>query len=250
MLSQVKSLRQFFVEEKINLSYLANMKYSNTEKGVFVSRPNRFIAEVMINGVIKICHVKNTGRCKELLIKGASVILEKSDNPLRKTQYDLIAVYKGDRLVNIDSQAPNRVFGEWAEKSGFFGRLTLIKPECRYKNSRFDFYLETDSRKIFAEVKGVTLENNHVAMFPDAPTERGVKHLKELSDAVRNGYEAYVFFVVQMKNCKYFTPNAATHPEFASALKTAAESGVKVCCVDCTVAENELHISGFVDVVL
>ncbi len=224
------------------------MKYKNTVKGIFISRPNRFIAHVEIDGTEHICHVKNTGRCRELLIKGADVILEKSDNPNRRTEYDLIAVYKGDELINMDSQAPNKVMGEWIEKSGFFGNPTLIKPECTYKKSRFDFYIETESRKIFAEVKGVTLEENGVVMFPDAPTERGVKHLSELADAVENGYEAYVFFVVQMNDCKYFTPNRKTHPEFADTLKAVGEKGVNIIASVCQVSESSLSIDRFAEV--
>lgn len=226
------------------------MKYQNTKKGIFISRPNRFIAEIRVDGEIKICHVKNTGRCKELLQEGATVILEKPDNPNRKTEYDLICVYKGDRLINMDSQAPNKVFGEWAQESGYFGELTLLKPETKYKNSRFDFYLESGERKIFVEVKGVTLEENGIVRFPDAPTERGVKHIKELVDAVENGYEGYIFFVVKMDECRYFTPNKDTHPEFAQALKDAESKGVKIVCVNCHVEENQLNIKGFVNVVL
>ncbi len=224
------------------------MRYNNIVKGRFISRPNRFIANVEINGEIKVCHVKNTGRCKELLVANAVVLLEKSNNPSRKTEYDLVSVYKGNKLINIDSQAPNKVFGEWAVENGYFGDLTLIKPECKYKNSRFDYYLETETKKIFVEVKGVTLENDGVLMFPDAPTERGVKHLNELVDAKENGYEAFVFFVAQMEDCEYFTPNQATHPEFATALRNASLRGVEVRCVNCNVIEGELSINRFVDV--
>lgn len=214
-----------------------------------MSRPNRFIAEVEIDGEVKVCHVKNTGRCRELLIKGVRVILERSDNPNRRTEYDLVAVYKGDKLINIDSQAPNAVFGEWL-RAGGFGEVTLIKPECFYKNSRFDFYVETKDKKIFIEVKGVTLEENGVVLFPDAPTERGVKHLTELSEAVGDGYEAYVYFVVQMNDCRYFTPNKKTHPEFAEALRLARDSGVNVRAVKCNVTEEELKIKTDVVVVI
>ncbi len=226
------------------------MKYDNIKKGIFLSRPNRFIAMVDIDGKETVCHVKNTGRCKELLTKGATVLLEKSNNPLRKTEYDLVSVYKGNKLINMDSQAPNKLFGEWAETSGYFGNLTLIKPECKYKNSRFDYYLETDKRKIFVEVKGVTLEKDGILMFPDAPTERGIKHLNELVDAKMNGYDAYVFFVAQMKDCEYFTPNVETHPQFATALKNAQEQGVEVKCVNCNVAEGIITVDDFVEVVL
>lgn len=224
------------------------MKYTSTLQAAFISRPNRFIAYVEIDGKEKVCHVKNTGRCKELLIPGATVVLERSDKPQRKTEYDLIAVYKGDKLINMDSQAPNKVFGEWAAQSCYFGKDPMIKPECKYGASRFDFYIESEGRRIFVEVKGVTLERDGVILFPDAPTERGVKHINELADAVKNGYEAYVFFICQMKDCRYFTPNRQTHPQFADALKTAAEKGVQVRCVNCDLSEDTLTIDTFVEV--
>ena len=226
------------------------MKYKNKINGIFIARPNRFIAEVEVDGEKKVCHVKNTGRCRELLIEGVKVILEKTDNPTRKTEYDLIGVYKNNELINIDSQAPNKVFGEWVEKGIYFKNITLIKPECKYKNSRFDYYIEADGRKIFVEVKGVTLEKDGVVLFPDAPTERGVKHINELIDAKENGFDAYIFFVVQMKKCKYFTPNIQTDPKFAEALKLAKNKGVNICCVNCNVCEEGFDIDGFVDVVL
>ena len=224
------------------------MEYGRTVVGRFLSRLNRFIAHVEIGGVETVVHVKNTGRCKELLVPGATVVLEKSVNPLRKTPYDLIAVYKGQMLINMDSQAPNKVFGEWAASSGFFGVPTLIKPESRFGSSRFDFYIETEGRKIFVEVKGVTLEHEGVVLFPDAPTQRGARHLRELAEAVREGYEAYVFFVIQMENCRYFTPNDATDPAFASALRSAAAQGVYVKCLNCKVTENTLTAGEFVPV--
>ena len=226
------------------------MKYNKTVKGIFIDRPNRFIAHVMVEGEIKTVHVKNTGRCRELLISGAEVILEGSDNPARKTEYDLVAVYKGSELINMDSIAPNKVFYEWARSSELFTGATLIRPECTYGDSRFDFYIEIGERKIFIEVKGVTLEREGVVLFPDAPTERGVKHINELIHACENGYEAYVFFVIQMKNCKYFTPNRDMHRKFADALCLAYEKGVKVMAVNCDVYEGELYISDFVKVVL
>ena len=225
------------------------MTYKNIKEGIFLSRPNRFIAEVEIDGEVKVCHVKNTGRCRELLIKGVRVLLDRSDNPNRRTEYDLVAVYKGDMLINIDSQAPNAVFGEWLKEGGL-GNVKLIKPECFYKNSRFDFYVETEDKRIFIEVKGVTLEEDGVAMFPDAPTERGVKHLTELSEAVKDGYEAYVYFVVQMNECRYFTPNKKMHPEFAETLKMASDRGVNVRAVKCKVTEDGLKINGDVDAVI
>lgn len=226
------------------------MNYNNICEGIFLSRPNRFIAYVEIDGKTEVCHVKNTGRCKELLIPGAKVYLEKSDKAERKTKFDLICVEKGDILINMDSQAPNKVFYEWAKTSEYFNNITLIKPECRYKNSRFDFFIEANGEKIFVEVKGVTLEENGILMFPDAPTERGVKHITELTDAVKNGYRGCIFFVAQMKPCRYFTPNRETHPEFADALSLAEKSGVEVRCVNCTVTKDTLCIDSFVDVEL
>ena len=224
------------------------MKYSSITSGKFISRPNRFIAEVEILGEKKICHVKNTGRCRELLLPGVTVILERSSNPARRTEYDLIAVYKGDVLINIDSQAPNKVFGEWVQKSDFFKKMTLVKPEYTYSNSRFDYYIEADGKKILAEIKGVTLENDGVVLFPDAPTERGVKHINELIEAKKSGYESHIFFIIQMKKCKYFTPNKETHKEFADALKSASENGVSIHALTCNVTEDSLEISDFANV--
>lgn len=224
------------------------MKYSNIVEGRFISRPNRFIAYVEIDGKEEICHVKNTGRCKELLIPEARVLLEESRNPERKTKYDLVAVYKGEMLVNMDSQAPNKVFYEWAES--YFGKDAFIRPEKKYKNSRFDCYIEVGNRRIFAEIKGVTLESNGIASFPDAPTERGIKHIEELIDTVLNGYEAYIFFVVQMKGIKHFRPNYKTHRAFGEALKKAKDNGVNIVCVDCTVTPDTLVIDDFIDITL
>ena len=217
------------------------MRYENIVKGKFISRPNRFIANVNIDCENVICHVKNTGRCKELLVPGAEVFLQHFDNANRKTAYDLISVKKGDRLINMDSQAPNKVFYEWA--SSYFNDIVLLKPEYKYHNSRFDCYIETKSNKILVEVKGVTLENEGIVMFPDAPTERGVKHINELIDARNEGYETYIVFVVQMENVKYLTPNRDTHPEFADALLNAQKYGVKILCLDCIVKEDELKIN-------
>ena len=224
------------------------MQYKQIVTGYFLGRPNRFIAHVEVDGEKKICHVKNTGRCRELLTPRAKVILARGENPNRKTEYDLIAVYKGDRLINLDSQAPNAVFGEWVRRSEYFSELTFVKPEYTYKNSRFDYYLEAGNRRIFVEVKGVTLEQDGVTMFPDAPTARGEKHLRELSDAVKNGYEAFVFFVIQMDGCKYFTPNRRMDPDFASALEQAAADGVQLRAVTCRVAENRLEIDDFAEI--
>lgn len=224
------------------------MKYDNILPAVFISRPNRFIAEVEIEGNCEISHVKNTGRCRELLTEGAKVYVQRADNPQRKTKYDLISVYKGQELINIDSQAPNKVFGEWVSGGGFIKNISLIKPECKYKNSRFDFYIEADERKIFAEIKGVTLEENGIVMFPDAPTERGVKHIRELCECVETGYEAYIFFIVQMKHCRFFTPNRITHPEFADALIEAEKKGVNIKALNCIVKHDELKIDKYVEV--
>ena len=224
------------------------MIYKNIKHGKFISRPNRFIAQVEIEGRLETCHVKNTGRCRELLIPGVTVCVEVSDNPNRKTKYDLIAVYKGRTLINMDSQAPNKVFGEWIEN--YFENVIFVKPECKYKSSRFDFYIETAKDKIFAEIKGVTLEENGVAMFPDAPTERGIKHIKELIECIGDGYKAYLFFIVQMEECLHFAPNRKTHPEFADALEAAEKLGVNIICLNCKVKPDELKINDFVEIKL
>lgn len=224
------------------------MKYKNTKKGIFIERPNRFIAHVDIDGVTEICHVKNTGRCKELLLPGSVVYVEKSNNPNRKTGFDLISVIKGKRHINMDSQVPNKVVRDWLEKGNLFKDVTLIKPEAKYKNSRFDFYVETNKDKIFIEVKGVTLEENNIVLFPDAPTERGVKHINELIECLREGYKAYVIFVIQMKDVEYFTPNSVTHKEFADALKAAHNKGVEILALDCVVEEGFIEIDKKVEV--
>lgn len=224
------------------------MKYDNILPAKFISRPNRFIAEIEVEGKCEISHVKNTGRCKELLTPGARVYVQRLDNLSRKTKYDLISVYKGQELINMDSQAPNKVFGEWVSEGGFINNLSLIKPECKYKNSRFDFYIEADRRKIFVEIKGVTLEENGVVMFPDAPTERGVKHIRELCECIEDGYEAYIFFIIQMKNCSYFTPNRITHPELADALLEAKKKGVNINALNCIVKPDELKVERFVEI--
>lgn len=222
------------------------MKYSNIIKGTFKSRPNRFIAVAEINGADELCHVKNTGRCKELFKENVTVYLSKSDNPNRKTKYDLIAVQKGDRLVNIDSQAVNSICIEYLPE--LFNDIKLIKPECKYENSRFDIYVETKTENIFVECKGVTLENDGVALFPDAPTERGCKHLKELQKAVENGFTAYVIFVIQMNGVTRFEPNIQTHRAFAEELKRAREKGVNIMAFDCAVSEDEIKINKEIDV--
>ena len=224
------------------------MIYNNVVSGRFVSRPNRFIAIVDVVGAEQMCHVKNTGRCRELLVPGASVFLEVSSNPNRKTKYDLISVYKGDNLINIDSQASNKVFNEWLNENKLFNDIKLVKPETKYGTSRFDFYIEADGKKIFAETKGVTLEENGTAMFPDAPTERGRKHLVELSDSVRHGYDAYVVFIIQMSGVKVFKPNIRTDLTFAKDLKKASESGVKIIAFDSMVTEISLKINDYIPV--
>lgn len=215
------------------------MHYENIIHGEFVSRPNRFIAKVIVEGKEETVHVKNTGRCKELLLPGSDVILEISDNPNRKTKYDLISVYKeGLGLVNIDSQAPNKVVKEWLERQGY----DTIKPEYTYGNSRLDFYMEKAGEKYLLEVKGCTLEIDGVGYFPDAPTERGVKHLRELAKAAGEGYHAMAVFVIQMEGVQEVRPNVATHEEFGVALKEAQEAGVEVLPLCCKVTEDELWI--------
>ncbi|WP_075718115.1 DNA/RNA nuclease SfsA [Roseburia sp. 499] len=227
------------------------MKYKNVITGKFKSRPNRFIAMVEIDGKIEKCHVKNTGRCKELLLSDAEVYLEKGDNPNRKTAYDLVGVKKGERMINMDSQAPNKAVKEWLEKEVYFKHITYLKPECKYGNSRIDFYLETaEGRKIFIEVKGVTLEENGIARFPDAPTERGIKHIQELQEAVTDGYEAYILFVIQMKEILHFEPNDRTHKAFGDALREAAEHGVGVLAYECVVTRESMCLDEAVRVYL
>ena len=226
------------------------MEYSNIVPGRFLERPNRFIAYVEIAGRREKVHVKNTGRCKELLTPGATVYLEKSTNPERSTAYDLVSVEKGKRTVNIDSQAPNRVVGEWLEKGLLFPDITKVRPETKYGNSRFDFYIETEKEKIFMEVKGVTLEENGVARFPDAPSERAVKHVEELIQAKHDGYRVFILFVIQMSDVKLFTPNRETHPQFADALCRAAEEGVEILAYDCNVTPGTLEMGLPVEVAL
>ncbi len=216
------------------------MRYDNVKLGRFQSRPNRFIAHVLMDGDTAVCHVKNTGRCRELFVPDAQVVLAPGLNPARKTLYDVIAVYKEDKLINIDSQAPNRVFREWAESGGFLPDAHLIRPEYVYGQSRLDFYVETKDKRCLIEVKGVTLEENGHARFPDAPTQRGVKHLMELAAAVRKGFECYAFFVIQMHGVRSFSPNGVTDPAFAKALKTALDAGVHVLAYDCRIQEDLL----------
>lgn len=232
------------------------MEYKNIIKGRFLERPNRFIARVEIGDgqdgkpKVETVHVKNTGRCRELLQKGACVYLEKSGNPARSTAYDLVAVEKGERLVNMDSQAPNRAVEEWLRGGGFRPDVTMVKPEAVYGSSRFDFYIEAGGERIFMEVKGVTLEDRGIVRFPDAPSERAVKHVEELAAAKEEGYRAFVLFVVQMEDVRYFTPNRATHPEFADALCKAARAGVEVLAYDCQVRPDSMTVNRPVPIAL
>ena len=218
------------------------MRYKNTVRGIFKDRPNRFIAHVEIDGEIETVHVKNTGRCRELLVPGVEVILEKSDDPSRKTKYDLICVNKEGRLINMDSQAPNKAAEEWVAAGKFFTEKVTVQREKNYGNSRFDLYVESSARRAFIEVKGVTLEEKNIVRFPDAPTIRGVKHLEELIKAASDGYEAYLLLVIQMKDVKYFAPNWGTHPEFGDTLRRAAKAGVHILAYDCAVKEDTMEI--------
>lgn len=224
------------------------MKYTDITEGIFIDRPNRFIANVEINGKKTVCHVKNTGRCKELLISGTKVYLQHSDNPARKTEFDLIAVEKGNILINIDSAAPNKAAAEYIRK--IFGENAIIKQEVKYGTSRIDFFVESNGEKWFIEVKGVTLEQNGRAYFPDAPTLRGVKHLNELCAAVKEGCRACALFIIQMKGVSAFSPNNITHPEFGKALKRAAESGVIIKAVDCLVTKDSMIANKEVEIIL
>lgn len=225
------------------------MHYVSIRKGSFIERPNRFIAYIDIEGKKETVHVKNTGRCAELLVPGAPVYVQETDNPARKTRWDLIAVEKGKRMVNMDSQIPNKLVEEWLREGNLFEEITRIRPEYTYGSSRFDLYVEADGKKIFIEVKGVTLEEDGVVRFPDAPSERAVKHVEELKSAVREGYEAYVFFVVQMKGVRYFTPNMDTHPAFGEALFRASKAGVHILAYDCETGKDYIHIEDEVPVV-
>lgn len=226
------------------------MQYANVRPAVFLSRPNRFIAKVELDGQEETVHVKNTGRCKELLIPGRTVWLEEGTNPNRKTRYDLIAVDKDGLLVNMDAQAPNKVFAEWAQDGNFVPGLTLLRPETTWGKSRFDFYWEAGDRKGFAEVKGCTLEDGGCCRFPDAPTERGVKHLNELAACMNDGFEAAVCFVIQMEGMKSFSPNDATHPAFGDALRAASAAGVQILAVGCHVEPDRLEITHHIPVLL
>lgn len=218
------------------------MIYENILPAVFVDRPNRFIAHVELNGKIEVCHVKNTGRCRELLIPGCRVYVQHQPSPTRKTAYDLIAVEKGERLLNMDANAPNRVFNEYVRAGRFLRGWSVIRPETTHGDSRFDFYLESPGHRLFAEVKGVTLEDDGVMRFPDAPTERGVKHLEGLARCVQEGYEAWAVFVIQTEDVRWMEPNRRTHPAFADALRQAAQAGVHLLALDCHTEPDRLEI--------
>lgn len=226
------------------------MRYLNVVKGRFIDRPNRFIAHVEIGGTVETVHVKNTGRCRELLVPGATVYLAAGTNPARKTPYDLIAVEKGERLINMDSQAPNKVFDEWVRGGGFLPGVTSIWPEYTVGDSRLDFALQTEKGFHYVEVKGVTLEVDGAVYFPDAPTERGVKHLKELRAAAEAGIDATAAFVVQMEQVKFLSPNDVTHPAFGQALREAHAAGVNVRAFTCKVEPDSLVIAGEIPVIL
>ena len=223
------------------------MNYNNIVPGVFLARPNRFIAHIEIDGAEEICHVKNTGRCRELLPAGAKVWCEKSTNPARKTKFDLISVQKGNRIINMDSQAPNAAVKQWLENGGL-GQIENLKPESRHGDSRFDFSFTKDRIPCFLEVKGVTLETDGICAFPDAPTTRGARHLRELTALAKEGYGAYVLFVIQMADVAYLHPNDATDPDFGSALREAAAAGVKVLAMDCAVTPDTMSLRAPVEV--
>ena len=225
------------------------MKYENMISGKFISRPNRFVAHVEIEGQQEIVHVKNTGRCREVLPEGAKVWCQRSNNPARKTKYDLICVQKGDRLINMDSQAPNAVVGEWL-RSGGLGAVSNVHGEVTYGQSRFDFAFMKDGKQCFMEVKGVTLEDDGICAFPDAPTLRGAKHLRELTQAAQAGYGAYALFVIQMSDVRYLHPNDATDPHFSDALRHAAHAGVTVLAMDCLVKPESMVLGEEVPVCL
>ncbi len=225
------------------------MKYPSTVSGRFIARPNRFIAHIAINGKTEICHVKNTGRCQELLTRDATVFCQESDNPKRKTRYDLISVKKGNRLINMDSQAPNAAAKEWL-LSGGLGEISNLRSETVHGDSRFDFSFQKDGKNCFLEVKGVTLEENGICAFPDAPTVRGVKHLNGLTQAAKEGLGAYVLFVIQMEDVLFLKPNDVTDPAFGKALREAHAAGVQILAMDCAVTPEQMRIRKPVDVCL
>lgn len=224
------------------------MKYKNIRKGYFLERPNRFIAMVEIDGKPEKCHVKNTGRCRELLKPRAELYLQDCASPGRKTRYDVIAVKKGDQIVNMDSQIPNKVVVEWLKKGNLFSKDAIIRPEKTYGNSRFDVYIEDGDVKAFMEIKGVTLEEDGVARFPDAPTERGIKHIQELCECRKEGYEAYILFLVQMKGVHLLEPNWKMHKAFGEALVEAARQGVYILAYDSLVTKDSILLDKPVEV--
>lgn len=221
------------------------MKYENITRGIFIERPNRFIARVEIDGKTETVHVKNTGRCKELLVPGCEVWLTAPGTPGRKTKYDMVAVRKSTGILfNIDSQAPNKAAKEWLAEQGF----SIVVPEYTFGDSRIDFYMERElpegeARKYLMEVKGCTLEFNGIGYFPDAPTERGVKHIRELIKAKAEGYEAILAFVIQMDGVTEVRPNVETHPEFGDAMEEAQKAGVKILFLPCHVEPDEMVIA-------
>ena len=219
------------------------MRYPNIRSGKFQKRPNRFIAEVALNGEVEVCHVKNTGRCRELLVPGATVYLIEAASTTRKTRFDLIAVEKQGLLINMDAQAPNHVFREYVEQGRFLPDVTRVRPEYRWGDSRFDFYIEQGDNRHLVEVKGVTLEEEGIVRFPDAPTERGVKHIKGLTRALNEGFTCWICFVVQMSGVQYLMPNDKTHPEFGQALRAAKATGVHVQALECNVTPDSLTIT-------
>lgn len=223
------------------------MLYSNMYPATFLRRPNRFVAHVELEGKEVVCHVKNTGRCRELLVPGCRVWCQRADNPNRKTDYDLICVEKGSRLINMDSQAPNAAVGQWL-RSGGLGEIANLRPEYTHGNSRFDFAFELGGKPCLLEVKGVTLEHDGVCAFPDAPTQRGTRHLLGLTQAARAGFEAYVLFVIQMFDVRYLRPNDETDPAFGAALRQAAESGVRILAMDCTVTPESMTLRNPVEI--
>lgn len=227
---------------------MTQLRYSNIYEGKFIRRQNRFLAEVLVDGKETICHVKNTGRLKELLTKDALVYLEKNNNSLRKTGYSIISVKKDNHVINIDSQAPNKVLYEALinRKINLPGleNITYIKQESTYGTSRFDFYIESMNNKAYIEVKGVTLLDDGAAKFPDAPTLRGVRHIYELVDAKKEGFNAYIIFIIQMNSIKYFTPNDETHKEFGDALRYAKLNGVEIMAYECDVSPDCIELNG------
>ena len=226
------------------------MLYKNIKEAVFLERPNRFIAEVLVDGIKERVHVKNTGRCKELLIPGVKIYLEESDKEERKTRFDLVMVEKGDRLINMDSQSPNEAAYWFAKEGGLGFAPTLVKREVKFQNSRFDFYIEENEKRYFMEVKGVTLEEDGVVRFPDAPSERAIKHVEELIHAVNLGYEAIILFVIQMGDVLHFEPNWVTQRKFGEVLQRAEEAGVRILAYDCIVSRENMVLHNSVKVEL